>query len=532
MKRQIIFLLLALSLSIPAVMQAQVITYPSGRSSDRQMRSTITRIQAKTGTFRTAVMQQANRSVLDQNREDRIDNLIDQFSAATNTLNSDLYSRRDINADVNDLLNRALLIDRFMTRNTLSYRAESEWTSLRSELDALARMNNVAWDWNAAGRNDNTYGRYPGNGGINYGRGGFDSRLTGTYRLNTTQSDNVADVLDRNLGGYSDTQRQTYRGNLERRLSSPDMLAIEKVNSHITMASSLAPQVSFDADGVAHSEVNPRGRTMTTTASADRSALTIRYQGERANDFTVTFSPLGNGQLRVVRTLYIENTGKTVSVASVYDKVDNVAQWSTVVPNNNTAGGGYNNGGYNNGGYDNAFLIPNGTRLVARLDNNLTTRASQPGDRFTMTVTSPYQYNGAVIEGHVSSAQPSGRLAGRANLSLDFDTIRMRDGRSYRFAGMVDSVRTINGDTVSVNNEGTVRDNNQTTKAVTRAGIGAVLGAIIGAVAGGGEGAAIGATVGAGAGAGSVLIQGRDNMELAQGSEFSITASAPAGVIR
>src|SRR6185369_3642275 len=130
-----------------------------------------------------------------------------------------------------------------------------------------------------------------------------------------------------------------------------------------------------------------------------------------------------------------------------------------------------NTGGYDNrGGNDNTFFIPNGTRLTARLNNLITTRASQPGDRFTMTVTSPYQYNGATIEGHVATAQASGRLAGRANVSLDFDSIRMSDGRTYRFAGLVDSVRTMNGDTVSINNEGTVRDSNQTTKAVTRAG--------------------------------------------------------------
>ena len=55
-----------------------------------------------------------------------------------------------------------------------------------------------------------------------------------------------------------------------------------------------------------------------------------------------------------------------------------------------------------------------------------------------------------------------------------------------------------------------------------------------GAVAGGGQGAAIGAGVGATAGAGSVLIQGRDRIELSEGSEFSITASAPGytGVYR
>ncbi|MDM7921514.1 MAG: YMGG-like glycine zipper-containing protein, partial [Pyrinomonadaceae bacterium] len=72
-----------------------------------------------------------------------------------------------------------------------------------------------------------------------------------------------------------------------------------------------------------------------------------------------------------------------------------------------------------------------------------------------------------------------------------------------------------------------VRDGSQTTRTVTRAGIGAVIGAIIGAVVGGGEGAAIGAGVGAGAGAGSVLIQGRNNIDLQPGSEFQITATGP-----
>ena len=69
---------------------------------------------------------------------------------------------------------------------------------------------------------------------------------------------------------------------------------------------------------------------------------------------------------------------------------------------------------------------------------------------------------------------------------------------------------------------------------MTRAGVGAALGALIGAIAGGGKGAAIGAAVGAGAGAGSVLIQGRDNVELEQGTEFNITATGPTnvGIIR
>ena len=92
-----------------------------------------------------------------------------------------------------------------------------------------------------------------------------------------------------------------------------------------------------------------------------------------------------------------------------------------------------------------------------------------------MNVTSPSQYRGAVIEGHIGSVASSGRVSGLANVSMEFDTIRLANGSSYRFAGIIDSVKAVNGDDVSVNNEGTVRDSNQTTKTVTRAGIGAVL---------------------------------------------------------
>jgi hypothetical protein len=115
-------------------------------------------------------------------------------------------------------------------------------------------------------------------------------------------------------------------------------------------------------------------------------------------------------------------------------------------------------------------------------------------------------------------------------MTLSFDTIRLRDGRTYRFAGLVERVRQPNGDVIGVNNEGTVQDTSQTTKTVQRAGIGAALGAIIGAIAGGGKGAAIGATVGAGAGAGTVILQGKDNLELSTGSQFTITATAPVSV--
>ena len=171
--------------------------------------------------------------------------------------------------------------------------------------------------------------------------------------------------------------------------------------------------------------------------------MSIRYTGERTNDFYLTFEPMMNGQLRVTRRLTDDGTGQNVSVTSVYDKVDSVARWSMVNTGDNVAG-------YNNGGFDNNFIIPNGMRLTAMLQNSISTRLSQPGDRFTMRVNSPAQFGGAIIEGHIANAAASGRLSGRASMSLEFDSIRMPDGRDYRFAGMVDSVRPLNGDSISV----------------------------------------------------------------------------------
>jgi outer membrane lipoprotein SlyB len=143
-----------------------------------------------------------------------------------------------------------------------------------------------------------------------------------------------------------------------------------------------------------------------------------------------------------------------------------------------------------------------------------------------MTVRLPTQYAGATIEGHIIDVNRSGRVTGRAEMTLGFDRIRLRDGRTYAFAGILDSVRLPNGEVVRVDNEGAVReDDSQTSKTVTRTAIGTAVGAIIGAIAGGGKGAAIGAAIGAGAGAGSVYVQGRDDLELTPGTEITVRAT-------
>jgi hypothetical protein len=112
-------------------------------------------------------------------------------------------------------------------------------------------------------------------------------------------------------------------------------------------------------------------------------------------------------------------------------------------------------------------------------------------------------------------------------MTLNFDTMRLRNGQTYRFAGTLSSVRTLNGDTIKVDNEGSAQGDNQTTQTVTRAAIGTAIGAIIGAIAGGGKGAAIGGIIGAAGGAGSVYVTGKDSLELPRGTELTIRSGAP-----
>jgi hypothetical protein len=310
---------------------------------------------------------------------------------------------------------------------------------------------------------------------------------------------------------------------LLRRFDPPQMIAIDRRGTSVTIVSTRAPQINFVADGREQVEQTPQGRSVRVRGNFVGDALTITRTGERANDFTVTFDPSSDGrELLVTRTLYSDRVTQPVTVRTYYDRTSDVAQLNIYDTNREgTSGVGDVATG--------SFIIPNGTSLVAVLNNDLSTQNVREGERFTMTVRSPGEYDGATVEGSVVSINRGGRVTGRSEMTLDFDTIRLRDGRSYRFAGILESVRTTNGDVVRVDNEGAVRDSDQTSKTVQRTAIGTAVGAIIGAIAGGGKGAAIGAVIGAGAGAGSVYVQGRNDLDLTAGTELTVRATGPRG---
>lgn len=356
------------------------------------------------------------------------------------------------------------------------------------------------------------------------GRSAVTNRLTGTYRLNPARSDNAATTADRVTRDLPGRDQQRLRNAVMQRLEAPESLAIERDGRTITIASTHAAQVTFEADGREQIEQSRNGRQMRTSATLSGDRLVVSTEGDRSVDYQVTFTPMNNGRsLRVTRRITDEGLRQPVFANSVYDKTSDRAQLNVYAGGRDSYAGGRDSAPRTSRG--NVF-VPDGTQLVAVLNGDLSTRDARDGEGFALTVRSPSQYSGASIDGHVVRVARSGQVSGRAEMSFDFDTVRQRDGRVSPFAGYIESVRTTNGDEVRVDNEGRVQDEGgQTERTVTRTGIGAAIGAVIGAVAGGGKGAAIGAAVGAGAGAGSVFIQGRNDLELKNGTEFHIRSS-------
>lgn len=475
------------------------------RLSESELDRLIGRIEGGQDTFRLSLTNAFSRSRGGQMpRQTGMYDAMRLLHDATSQLRAQFNAGQPLNAFIERVLARATPINTYMRNNRLTNSAQNSWSTLRGDLNTLAGAHNLSASWQnraiAPGYNTN-------------------SGLTGTFRLDATRSDNPRDVADRASRSLSNNERQDVSDRMLARLESPEMLAIQRTGSTISLASSRASQSTFQADGVERREQLSNGMTSRVTATLVGDQLAVRSTGYRDTDFNVTFESIDNGsRLRVRREISADRLNQPIVVNSVYERTSDTAQWNIFNGAQPTIGSGASSG---------EFVVRDGETVVAVLNNDLTTKDTRQGDRFTMTVRQPGEYQGAVIDGTVGAVEEGGRLTGRTGMSLNFDTIRLRNGQTYRFAGILGSVRTLNGDNVRVDNEGSAQGDNQTTQTIQRAGIGTAIGAIIGAIASGGKGAAIGGIIGAAGGAGSVYVQGKDNLELMRGTELTIRAGAP-----
>ncbi len=161
--------------------------------------------------------------------------------------------------------------------------------------------------------------------------------------------------------------------------------------------------------------------------------------------------------------------------------------------------------------------IPRGSRLRVRVDEALNTRRNRAGDAFHATLTAPVEVEGrtvlpagTVFTGHVTTADESGRLQGRAVLGVTLDSFR-HEGTEYH-----------------IQTDRVVRES--ASHAKRNAGFiggGAGLGAVIGAIAGSGKGAAIGALAGGAAGTAGAAATGKLQVGLPAEALLTFSLTAP-----
>lgn len=481
-----------------AIAAAQTVFQP--RISERQVQTLLTRIRTDATALRRLV---DTRGTYRQTLEPEMVYAIDDLTQATTYLSDHITRRQTVRADVEDVLRRAAELAASMDRSQPTPQARTIWTRLQRDLNSVASAYGITWDWNNPQYSD------PSTSPDLY------RNLTGTYELDPARSDDPQRIADAALRAVPSADRTRVSRRLYNRLDPPQAIAIERAGNRYTIASSKAAQVTVDANGRTQTEEGPAGRPITTRAAVFGDALEVTTTGAAGNGFSVTFEPLDGGRsLSVTRRLFDDALREAVVVNSLYRRTAERPDWTLFENFRETPAG--------RGRFPSESVVPAGTTLVATLDQPINTASVRENDRISLTVRNAPTANldGAVIEGYVIGTPA--RNGDRVSLSIDFDQIRLRNGRTSPFTGDIERVVAPNGDAITFNTEATgTRDRD---KAIQRGAIGAAIGAIVGALAGGGEGAALGALIGAGGGAATVLLD-KQRTTLERGTEFTIRSA-------
>jgi len=552
--------LLTLSLSIVLAVSGVAMEATGQRKNDRVVRDTIRSLNSKIDDFEANYEYQLKSSSADQEEIDFLRGDVRQLKDSLNDFESNLDARRENMDDVTRVIDSASTINGYLITNPQNGRIDDDWAMVRSLINRLSSNYGIAPDWkntsrttaqiypNASNRTGQSYPNNPNRNALPKINTSAPrpkaprstSSLTGTYRLDPTRSESIDQIItDAGVGAAN-------RQDLQDRLEAPQELALDISGNRVVLASSKSSPVTLTADGSEKTEQDAAGRTIRLRATLRGSELVISSLGGET-DYTVTFTSQDNGRtLKVTRRITTDYLNQTVFADSIYTKTNDIAGLgikasSADEPDSSadSTSGGYSSNDPNdrNGSSGSApsvsparsgeFIVPNGTIITGMLENTIDTKVSMNNDRFKLTIQSPMDLRGATIEGYITGVGRSGRVSGSSNITFNFETITLRNGQKYDFSGYLQGIKDQNGKVVKVDTEGTAKGDSQTKETVKRGGLGAGAGAILGAILGGGKGAAIGAIIGGGAGAGSVVVQGRDDIQLMKGSTLTIQASSP-----
>lgn len=185
-----------------------------------------------------------------------------------------------------------------------------------------------------------------------------------------------------------------------------------------------------------------------------------------------------------------------------------------------------------------SYTVDTGTRIPLGLINSVSTKHSVPGDRIYLETVFPIVIDshivippGSYVTGTVTEVKRPGRIKGRGELYVRFDSLTLPNGITRDFRSRIGSVDA-RGDEHIDKKEGMIQgDSNKGGDARVMAETtvtGASIGAIVGSSAGrAGLGAGAGAAAGAAAGLAGVLLTRGPDAILAKGSTVEMVLDRP-----
>jgi len=174
--------------------------------------------------------------------------------------------------------------------------------------------------------------------------------------------------------------------------------------------------------------------------------------------------------------------------------------------------------------------IPQGTHVLLRMVNSVSTRTAEEGTQVYLQTANPIAVDGRIlvpvgsyVQGVVSHARRSGKVSGRAELGIRLETLTLPSGKALKFAPKLNSVDANESDQKVAVEESTVKQGPDYGRDAARIAIIAGSGAGLGGLT---DRSWSGAGIGAGAGgavgfAATLLTRGRE-VELKQGSTLDV----------
>ena len=177
-----------------------------------------------------------------------------------------------------------------------------------------------------------------------------------------------------------------------------------------------------------------------------------------------------------------------------------------------------------------AAEIPKGGHVLLKMMNSVSTRTAQEGDQVYLQTAVPIVAEGQIVvpadsyvQGVVSHAQRSGRVAGRAELGIRLETLTLASGKVLRFSPRLSSVDANDTDQKVAGEKDTVKQGSDHARDAAQIAIMAGSGASIGGLADRSwKAAGIGAAAGGAVGVAATLLTRGGEVDLKQGSTLDV----------